>query len=691
MSFPIFVQMRQNAHRIPAKHSLFIGLLLIITSQLEAQIAPNKSHTFNFDWVKTSLKLKNAPAESLTESVTTTLTFSIPQPDGSARLFLVYDSPIMDAEFQRQQPTFKTYKIIAADNPSVSGRMMTSQFGLNAIIMSENGTVGIRPKDIKNPIQHEVYTGDGTDFTANRLLESPPSVVCGFDEHNHLSPTHIEPPKAEGLLGVNNGANRRTFRFAAVATGHFTVNNGGTLASAQAVITASVNAIQAFYDRELAVRFTLLTPAAYLDTLNDPFIGDITHFNATANTTVTGDSRTNQATEGVNLNFAVGDYDIGHIFHNSTGTVTFSGGGVAGLSVVCSNGTSRSGGDTDGLTGYNKAAGWSGSGNNTTNGWYRLFAHEIGHMFSMNHTFNGINDLANPASGNCGTGNHSQSTAYEVGSGTTIMSYSGLCGAQNVPSGGIADNYFHVNSLESAIAFMGGISCQTTTASGNTPPTASVACAGPFTIPRGTPFTVTGSSTDANSDQIFYSWEQYDEDGSTVRPTHGLIGASAAANSAAPLFRSYPPTTSPSRTFPDMSLVVANNYASNFEALPTVDRTLNFKLTTRDFNTNGGGMTSAELAVTVSGAAFSVSAPNGGESLAAGSVTTVTWNSGGTTGYCTNVGIKMSIDGGLTYPYTLLASTPNDGSQSVTIPSGVSATTSARIKVECADNTLLNC
>jgi hypothetical protein len=645
--------------------SLLLGLILFFTTKTNAQAALETSRTVSFNLANISKQLQKAPAESLTESVAAPFTFSLPQPNGTERLFLVYDSPIMDEDFQRQQPTFKTYKIVAADNPSVSGRMMVSPFGLNAIILSENGMVGIRPKDIKNPVLHEVYLGDGNSTIAG---QNTPVSTCGFnsakDPQKHV---HTDAPRPEGILAVTNGATRRTYRLAIVATGEFGAANGGTVAAAQAVVTASVNAVQAIYDRELAVRFTLLTPFIYLDAATDPFNPAVTS---------NGNSLTNQAAEGVHMNFAVGTYDIGHVVYTNPGS---GGAGVAGLGVVCDNGTIYAEGDNDMLSGHSKAAGWSGSNPNTSNGWYKLFTHEIGHMFYMDHTFNGDGD-------NCATGNHSLRTAYEIASGNTIMSYNGICGAAyNIPSGGVADLYFHANSLDSATAYLARNTCAATAATGNTPPTVNAnPCGSTYRIPIGTPFTITGSATDANGDQIYYCWEQNDEDGVTVRPTHGMIGATAAANASAPLFRSYPPTTSPSRTIPAMNLVAANNYVYDYEPLPSVARTLNFRLTARDWNSNGGGYSIGNLAVTVTGTAFSVTAPNGGESIAAGNATTVTWNVGGGT-YSPNVSIQLSIDGGLTYPYTLLASTTNDGSESVTIPSNVAATTTARIKVEGAD------
>ena len=52
---------------------------------------------------------------------------------------------------------------------------------------------------------------------------------------------------------------------------------------------------------------------------------------------------------------------------------------------------------------------------------------------------------------------------------------------------------------------------------------------------------------------------------------------------------------------------------------------------------------------------------------------------------CQNVKISLSLDGGYNYEYVLAASTPNDGTQNITLPSGVCSNTS-RIKVEAVGN-----
>jgi hypothetical protein len=528
---------------------------------------------------------------------------------------------------------------------------MTSPFGVNALILSEKGMIGIRPVDVNNPIQHEVYLGLHGN-TASKSLQKTFSCNTSASAHSLITNTPSPLPQ------ITNGTIRRNYRMAIVVTQNFRTVNGGTDISATAAATVSVNNINAIYEKELAVRFILLAPYVYN---SNP-----AEFMSTADIA-------DKAAAAVNRRFAVGNYDIGHALHNSSDG--FGGGGLASLAAVCSNDQTNV---TNGYLGYNKAAGWSGSDDNTNNNFYSIFAHEIGHMFSMEHTFNGSGPSCN---------SQSATTAYEIGGGSTIMAYNGVCAdGQNINSRFLGENlYFHVNSLEAAVTFMGTINCNTNTATNNIAPVINM-CGGTHKIPRGTPFRLIGNAADANGDLINYSWEQYDEDGAGS-PTHGFIGAAAAADNRAPLFRSYMSTLSPVRTFPAMNFVVANNYASSFEPLSTVNRTLNFKLTARDNNAAGGGIHTADLAVMVEGAAFTVTAPNGGENVNAGNQVNVTWAVGGTAApFCNAVNIKMSIDGGYTYIYNLASGVSNNGSSLVTIPAGMPATAQARIMVESAND-----
>lgn len=126
--------------------------------------------------------------------------------------------------------------------------------------------------------------------------------------------------------------------------------------------------------------------------------------------------------------------------------------------------------------------------------------------------------------------------------------------------------------------------------------------------------------------------------------------------------------------------------------LPNVSRDLRFFCTVRDNNPNGGQTEFGGLTLTVGSAGpLTVNSPSSSTVWYEGENKTITWNVNGTgtSTYASNVAIKLSTDGGYTYPVTLSASTPNDGSTTVTLPTGI-ATTQARIMVEAVGNYFFN-
>jgi hypothetical protein len=294
--------------------------------------------------------------------------------------------------------------------------------------------------------------------------------------------------------------------------------------------------------------------------------------------------------------------------------------------------------------------------------------------FGGNHTFNGN-------TGSC-SGNRNANTAYEPGSGTTIMAYAGICSPQDVANH--SDAFFHTASFDEIVNYTTlstGNNCPVTSATGNNAPVIN-SIGTNVSIPISTPFMLTGDATDPDGDTITYCWEEYDL---------GPAGAPSTPTGNAPLFRSQAPLLSPTRIFPKINYIIGNTANPLGEKLPTYARSIKFRLTVRDNKAGGGGVTygNTPLTLTVVNTItpFLVTNPNVILTWPALSQQNVTWDVSGTDQApisATNVNILLSTDGGYTYPITLASSVPNSGSYTVTLPN--LTTTTARIMVKPVNN-----
>lgn len=600
----------------------------------ERLIVPQAYRTLTVNQDALLALLRQAPPEATTAVGDSAAVITLPLPDGAWGRFSLVESPVMAPELAARFPEIKTYAGQGLDDRTASARLDWTPFGFHAIILSSRGTVYIDPYRRADTAHYISY--DTRDFQApadKRFIESPPLDDGMSATIAALMAAH---PQAA------SGSQLRTYRLAVAATGEYTQFFGGTVALGLAAVVVSVNRVDGVYEREVAVRMVLVANnnlIIYTNAATDPYTND--------------DGGTMLGQNQTNLDAVIGsaNYDVGHVF--STG-----GGGVAYLGVPC-----RAGWKAQGVTGSSSPVGDPFD--------IDYVAHEMGHQFGANHSFNGN-------AGSCGGGNRNGATAYEPGSGSTIMSYAGICGAQDLQPH--SDDYFHVISFDEIIAYTvsgQGNTCPVTTNTGNSPPVPNAGVGG-FTIPRQTPFTLTGSGTDANNDPLTFNWEEFD------------LGAAGAPNNATnpPFFRSWLATASPARTFPRLSDLV-NNTTVIGEVLPNTTRALNFRLTARDNRAGGGGVNYAALSFNVTTAAgpFQVTAPNTAVTIQGGTPMNVTWNVASTTAApvsCPLVNILLSTDGGLTYPVTLASAVANDGAETVTTPNANSS--SARVKVACANN-----
>jgi hypothetical protein len=824
-----------------------------------------------------------APAERSDAARYSPLTISLPDPAGGFQRFAIVDSPVMEAGLAAKHPEIRTYAGKGIDDPTATIRMDISPLGLHASVRSQQGNWYIDPyyhlddsvyvsylgRNLSNPrapltesllseaqmtLERGSYRAADTvniraaGFTPgaqvtivvrNASEAAPRQTVFATATRDGVVQARVtaDPYKTQGSYsvtasdGVNtatsnyrvvsdtaptlasSGTQLRTYRLALLTDPGYATYFGGS-ANVTAAKVALVNRVTQIYESETSIRLVLiagndvlnLDTAAQFSTVNGPCGGTACFPTASVSCSSATLTRNRQV---IGLLVGASNFDIGHI------GVGAGGGGIASLGVVGGN---------------NKAQGCTGLP--TPNG--DLFAvdyvaHEMGHQFAGNHTFNGI-------TGSCSGGNRSAAASVEPGSGSSIMAYAGICSTDDLqphsdaywsqksfdeittytsaaetsinevqlgvlsgfvtanaqsfqlqygsgvspvitggsnyttagvkaaieaipgwPTGGtvtvstLSDTAFTVtfggtlagvNALPLQLVgctgctgyvgeiAKGGITTRggAVTATGNSAPV--VAALSNYTIPLRTPFAMTASATDAESDPLTYLWEQTDRGAAAGT---GLLSNTKASG---PLFRQFGTRAvvsatdtllfnspgenvvgaSPTRTFPDLPQILANNTNAETglcptaaspataaqidcfsEFLPTSDYvgfagvnasplSLNFKVTARD---GKGGVNSATSSLTLAPGTgpFLVTSHNAAASYDSLSSQNVTWSVAGTDAApigTANVKITLSTDGGYTYPWVLAASTPNTGSKTVTLP--LVATTRGRIKVEAIGN-----
>jgi hypothetical protein len=589
-----------------------------------------------------SVLLERAPEEGSADAAATPLVLALPYPEGGERRFAVVASPVMEPALQARYPEIRTFAAQGIDEPAASARLSLTPFGFHAQVLSPGGTVLIDPWRAGGPglaiayRKRDARRAPGTAFTCGVTTREQEEASAALDQSRAAL--------GDGLT-ASSGTQLRTYRLALAGTGEYTTAvcapDPAAVGCGLAAMAVSMNRVNGIYERDVAIRMVMVAN-------NDLVV----YTNGGADPYTNGSGGTMLGQNQSNLDMVIGsaNYDIGHVF--STG-----GGGIAQLNVPCTG---------------SKARGVTGQANPVGDPFdVDYVAHEMGHQFGGAHTFNGT-------TGNCG-GNRSGSSAYEPGSGSTIMAYAGICDAEDLQPH--SDDTFHPRSFDQIVAFSTGAtgsSCPVITATGNTPPAVE---AGPaFSIPRLTPFTLTGSATDADGDGLTYMWEEMDL-GSASPPNDDVAAVR-------PIFRSFVPLPVPSRDLPRRSDVLAN-VATLGEAMSTRNRTMTFRLTARDNRAGGGGVANDSTTVTVVAAAgpFVVTAPNTAVTWSGLGSQEVTWNVAGTSVApisCASVDVHLSTDGGNSFPHVLATGTPNDGAEIVTVPD--LPTTQARVRVGCTGN-----
>ena len=575
---------------------------------------------------------------------------SLPNANGQIEQFEVYEASNFEPALQAQFPGIRAFSGKGITDKSATLKLSFSPQGIQTMVFrteQENEFI-------------EAYSQDHTVYAVFKSQRQSGQLPWRCSTPEEKLATDLNSQVAATGISARSGGNLKTMRLAQSCNAEYSNYFGATSSAQVALVLAAFNATltrcNGVYEKDLALHLNLIantTSVIYYNPSTDPYSTTLSQWNAQLQSTLTS---------------VIGEanYDIGHMFGAS------GGGGNAGcIGCVCVNGSKGSGitSPNDGIP----------QGDNFD---IDYVTHEVGHQLGANHTFSMSSE---------GTG-----VNKEVGSGITIMGYAGITSQDVAPH---SIDIFHQASIAQIQSNLATKTCPVTTTITNATPV--VSAGSNYTIPISTPFALTGSATDANAgDVLTYCWEQNDNSTTT-----GANSVASPTKATGPNWISFSPTTSPTRVFPKLATILAGANVSgplpggdavaNTEALSSVSRTLNFRLTVRDnapYSSTSpisvGQTQFANMVVTVSNTSgpFAVTSPNSAVTWAGNSSQTVTWSVNNTTAApvsCANVKISISTDGGNTFS-TLVASTANDGSELVTIPNTPSTT--ARIKVEAVGN-----
>ncbi|SEW14258.1 zinc-dependent metalloprotease [Kaistella antarctica] len=611
---------------------------------LQTQQRVNEGHTdtaskelYTLDANKLVTTLKGAPTRNAGQKG---IIMTLPNMQGKMEKFEVWELSNMAPDLQAKYTDIKSYVGSSKDDSTAYLRFSVSPQGFSSLVLRAGISEYIEP-----------YTTDAKTYV---VFDSTMKKKSATDQPFECEVKENAEHGSQGTITNNKLVGSNTFRLALSCTGEYSqyiltragTPVGATDAEKIAVVLGAMNAsmtrLNGVYEKDLSLHYNLISETEALIFLNaatDPYAagGGPDVANTGINSALGPNARTL--------------YDLGHLIDKKPAN------GAAYLGVIC------------GSASVQKAGGWTAH-NIPVGATFDIdyVAHEMGHQMGAGHSYT--------------FSTTQQSQKVEPGSGSTIMAYTGIVGNLDVQYN--SHDNFHYSSISQIKSKINSVACGTNVPYTLLPPNLD---AGPnYVIPHTTPYVVRATTTDTNNASYTYTFEQIDQADAAQM---GALSYTYLTKPSGPNFRALPQTTQPYRYFPNFNTVLAGVNTTRWESLNSNARDLNFGVVLRNSNPLEPNIAQDAMKVTVNASAgpFKVTAPIFGQSLSSGNTFTITWDVANTTlppVSTANVNIKLSKDGGLTFT-TLLANTANDGSESVTLPTGSSAS-NAYIIIEAVNN-----
>ena len=372
-----------------------------------------------------------------------------PNEEGVLEPFKIKETPVFSPELTAKYPNIKSYSGIGLTRAKDRIRFSISHNGIKSMVVhTDKSSTTFMQKTTRDGSDYMVYNSNSRETSDNSFVCKAKSIAEKITTATTLNP-------------VDNQVLKK-FRVAISTTGEYTARVGGKKEDALGAINATMTRVNEIFEKDLGVTLELVANndlVIYTDATTDPYYGNFSIEVQNTLTTVIGAE----------------NYDIGHLFHKADNQ-----GYAGGIGVACID--------------HRKGGAYSLAEDPEGDFYINLVAHEMGHQFGARHTFSFTLEGISLAQA-------------EPGSGTTIMSYAGITGNNDVAPK--ADNYYHYHSIAQISEYLSKISCAEEVPITNSPPV--IVPVSDFVIPRSTAFVLTANAYDTDVDDVLtYTWEQTD-------------------------------------------------------------------------------------------------------------------------------------------------------------------------------------